>query len=47
MRLFVAVLDASGDRSAARNAAEELLATLRSVELEPTTTTMRVVERLL
>jgi len=45
-RLFVAALDASGDRSAARTAADELLATLRSADLEPTTTTIRVVERL-
>jgi ATP/maltotriose-dependent transcriptional regulator MalT len=45
-RLFVAALDASGDRSAALGAADELLTTLRSAELEPTTTTLRVVDRL-
>jgi LuxR family maltose regulon positive regulatory protein len=36
-RLLVAALDAPGDRSAALDAADELLTTLRSAELEPQT----------
>ena len=45
-RLFVAALDAAGDRSAARAAADELLTTLSAAELEPSSATQRVIERL-
>ncbi len=45
-RLFVAALDASGDRSAARAAAHELLATLSAAELRASAATQRVIDRL-
>ena len=45
-RLFVSALDAAGDRSAARDAVEELLATLAAADLEPTPQTTRLVDRL-
>lgn len=45
-RLFVAALDAAGDRSAARAAAAELLATLTDADLTASGPTLRLVERL-
>lgn len=45
-RLFVAALDASGDRSAARAAADELLATLAGADLDASPATLRLVGRL-
>lgn len=45
-RLFVAALDAAGDRSAARTAAEQLLATLTEAGLAASGATQRLVDRL-
>ena len=45
-RLFVAALDAMGDRSAARSAADELHSTLVGAGLELTSTTTRLFERI-
>lgn len=45
-RIFVAALEAVGDRTAARTAAQQLLATLRAADLEPTPVTQRVLARL-
>ena len=45
-RLFVASLDAGGDRSGARSAATELLATLTEAGLEADAATARLVARI-
>ncbi|MFK7919241.1 MAG: BTAD domain-containing putative transcriptional regulator [Ilumatobacter sp.] len=45
-RLFIAALDAAGDRSAARAAADELIATLGDADLEASTATLRTIDRL-
>ena len=46
-RVFVASLEAIGDRTSARSAARELVDTLRAADLEPTPATQRVIARLL
>ncbi len=45
-RLFIAALDAAGVRSAARDAADELLAVLAAADLEASAPTLRLIERL-
>lgn len=45
-RLFVAALDAAGDRSGARSAADELLATLADADVSASGATLRLVDRL-
>lgn len=45
-RLFVAALDASGDRSAARDAAAELVSTLADADLDASPATRRLIDRL-
>ncbi len=45
-RSFIQALAAAGDRSAARTAAEEVLATLAAADVEPAPETVRLIERL-